>query len=421
MKDSIYHKINFYILLLAAVFLPIWPNFINVWPKSMPILIILYIINWLLLQITTLKFKYFKTNIKNILFLSSLFLLYLASMLYTSNIKNGWFDIEIKLSLFILPFFILTAPQLSAKKIESIFKAFLLGSFITLLINSIHSLMLYNETGALNSFVYKEFAYGFHPTYFAMYLNFAVIVLFGFLFEKEKKYSFEKYFYIFLILLFSVSIVLANSKAVIITLLITLITGAIYYGFRKGYPKLTLLLTLLFIGSFSVIVYKTPLLFNRISDSKRIVNNFFNSEKLKDYEGTSQRILVWRSSLTIIKENFLTGVGAGDVKDVLNEDYTQNNYKYILEKGLNSHNQFLQTFVATGILGFLLLLLLFIIPFIKSIKSNDFLYFSFLLMIFLNLLTESMLEKQVGVVFFAFFNTILFSNVNRVSSCDSYQ
>ena len=211
-----------------------------------------------------------------------------------------------------------------------------------------------------------------------------------------------------MILLFSLSIILANSKAVILTLFLTLFLAGLYYGYKRGFLKTSLLITSAFLILVSFLIYKTPQLYLRIADSKRIIKNYINNENLKDYEGTSQRILIWQSSITIIKKHFLIGVGAGDVKDSLMEEYSKKGYKDIIAKNLNAHNQFLQTFIATGVVGFIILFSLFIFPLINSFKRKNFMFFSFLIIVMLNLLTESMLETQAGVIFFAFFNTYLF-------------
>ena len=71
---------------------------------------------------------------------------------------------------------------------------------------------------------------------------------------------------------------------------------------------------------------------------------------------------------------------------------------------------FFETVMSVGIIGLLLLLAYFLIPFILWIKTKrfDMLYFSFLLMIGFNMLFESVFEVQMGIIFFAFFNSLLF-------------
>ncbi|MBR4136770.1 MAG: hypothetical protein IKU05_00005, partial [Bacteroidales bacterium] len=61
--------------------------------------------------------------------------------------------------------------------------------------------------------------------------------------------------------------------------------------------------------------------------------------------------------------------------------------------------------------GLLLLLAYFVIPLVLWIKTKtfDMLYFSFLMMIGFNALFESVFEVQLGIIFFCFFNSLLFT------------
>jgi O-antigen ligase len=131
-----------------------------------------------------------------------------------------------------------------------------------------------------------------------------------------------------------------------------------------------------------------------------------------NYSGksTSDRIGVWKAALHIIRENPFLGVGTGDVKDELMREYHEQNVIPAYEQRLNAHNQYLQTFVTLGLTGFMVLAMILIVPAISSIRRNDYMYGAFLLIIILNIAFESMFETQAGVVFYAFFNIIFFSN-----------
>jgi len=84
-----------------------------------------------------------------------------------------------------------------------------------------------------------------------------------------------------------------------------------------------------------------------------------------------------------------------------------NRYKNFAKRRYNFHNQYLQTFGTIGIFGFLVLIYLLVMPFITAIKKLDYLVAIFLFIICSSFLTESMLERQAGVAFFAFFYTLL--------------
>ena len=89
------------------------------------------------------------------------------------------------------------------------------------------------------------------------------------------------------------------------------------------------------------------------------------------------------------------------------DKYKEKNLWFTYDHKLNAHNQFIQTFISIGVLGFLTLLASIIIPMIYAIKRNNMIYVFFLLLFFINILVESMLENQAGVVFYAFFSSFL--------------
>lgn len=76
----------------------------------------------------------------------------------------------------------------------------------------------------------------------------------------------------------------------------------------------------------------------------------------------------------------------------------------------NAHNQFSDTIIAVGVIGLLLLLTFFAYPIILWIKNKNFdiVFFSLLLIVAFNSLFESVLERQMGIMFFVFFYFLLF-------------
>jgi len=97
------------------------------------------------------------------------------------------------------------------------------------------------------------------------------------------------------------------------------------------------------------------------------------------------------------------------VKDALLEGYRENKVIPALEHKFNAHSQYFQTFVTLGLTGFLLLLATLFFPAIRALRRGQVLYFVFLVIFAINILFESMLEIQQGVVFYAFFNILLFT------------
>lgn len=76
----------------------------------------------------------------------------------------------------------------------------------------------------------------------------------------------------------------------------------------------------------------------------------------------------------------------------------------------NAHNQFSDTIIAVGVMGLILLITFFIYPIFLWIKNKNFdiVFFSLLLIVAFNSLFESVLERQMGIMFFVFFYFLLF-------------
>ena len=78
---------------------------------------------------------------------------------------------------------------------------------------------------------------------------------------------------------------------------------------------------------------------------------------------------------------------------------------------LNTHNQFVDTMISVGIIGLLLMMAYFVVPLVLWIKTRrfDILFFLFLFAIGFNAMFESVFETQKGIIFFCFFNVLLFN------------
>lgn len=122
-----------------------------------------------------------------------------------------------------------------------------------------------------------------------------------------------------------------------------------------------------------------------------------------NYQSFSQRIEFTKAALTIIKENFWFGVGAGNWKEEFKKAYVSNKSK--LEESLyaSSHNQYLNYMVKFGFTGLLVILFFIIYPVIKSKSYHDPLFLIFLVFLFFANFADSNFETHMGSSFFLFF------------------
>jgi len=241
-----------------------------------------------------------------------------------------------------------------------------------------------------------------------MYLNFAVAILVYFLFEKWNDLTSATRFFCFLLIAwFFIFIILLSSKAGILSIAIVSFISAGYCLIRKKMILQALFILICMSLAFWFSFNLFPHSFGRMTRAGKLIAS---DEKVKNdtKEGTGERLLIWRSSLDIIKNNYLFGLGTGDVKDGLIKSYSARGISMAEECRLNAHNQYLQTFISIGLIGFMVLILMFIIPVFDSVKNNYLLYLLFLIIVGFNFLVESMLERQAGVIFYGFFNSYLF-------------
>jgi len=116
-----------------------------------------------------------------------------------------------------------------------------------------------------------------------------------------------------------------------------------------------------------------------------------------------QRLEFWKASVGIIRDNWLTGVGTGDMNIAFQVQYEKMRSKLAPDQRWRSHNQFLSIFVGFGIFGLLWFLFAVFYPPVMLRRQGDFFMFVFLIIAILSMLTEDTIESQTGVTFIAFF------------------
>ncbi|MDF1674897.1 MAG: O-antigen ligase family protein [Vicingaceae bacterium] len=388
--DTVKYKANYYLFSLLAFIIPLERKLIP------PIIILLFVSS---LLNGSFKFK----EKKGILALTLLYVTYVVGLIYSINLKYGLFDLEVKLSLLLFPLVFFVSKIEMKKVADNILNSFIDGCFVASILSLISAAIQYYLYSDINSFFYGELALYGHSSYMAIFLCFSSALIYIKNIKQGNKISFPKKD-LFLLALFSLIIFFLVSKTGIISILLIhfafigylIIKNKLYL---KGTVVLVLISTLLFAG------YKAfPEVNNRFNELFTTV--FSESEELNST--SSIRTEIWKTSVKILVQHPF-GVGTGDVKDVLVEYYMNSGLDYAAEKELNAHNQFLQIALATGILGLLVLLLMIFYPLYYAIKNKHIIYIVFLGLIIINFLTEAMLETLAGVVFFAFFNTMLYT------------
>lgn len=130
------------------------------------------------------------------------------------------------------------------------------------------------------------------------------------------------------------------------------------------------------------------------------------------------RMEFWKTGWHVFERNWLFGTGTGDIENEFQVQYDLDNSKLQKEWRFRSHNQFISFAATFGIFGLMYFIIAIFLPFVRM--KNKFLYLSFAIIFILSILTEDTLETQIGVTFYAFFNSLLlFQNRSlKASSSD---
>jgi len=407
-RKDITNKLYLYLFQALAFVIPIHD-------KLVPPIIALIGLNWLLEFNFTVKlhrFKNLKEN-KYILLPALLYLLYVIGTSYSSQIKGpsgALFDLEVKLSLLLFPVFFTTIDlsQFSKDFYKKALKAFVYGCLISSIILINKAMMDYFKDQDVAVFYYTKLSWMHHPSYLALYFTFAIAILMTWILESGNKIIFKRNLAILVIIHFQFFIVLLSSKAGMIGFFVTCLLIIMFYLMKRNKGlKYSLTISAIVLATFIVILFIFPASFNRFYTAKKSIEDHHIPDNQKT-EGSVARMMVWKCSIEIIKENFIFGVGTGDVKTELIKKYEEKKIQQALKDNLNSHNQYLQTYVAIGLPGFILLLGSLLFPLLYGIKKGNILLFLFISLFAFHLLVESMLERQAGLVFYAFFNALLF-------------
>lgn len=332
-------------------------------------------------------------------------IIYLLGATYTTNAKQAELDVIQKFSPALMAILLIT-PGLQNKNTFSFAKkAFIISCVLTLLACFVFAGIRYRETHDLNEFMYTRLAIFLHTAYFSMYLCLALVFILNDLANQLKTFK-QKFILYIGIAIICTGIYLLASKSGIITMLSILII----YGIHNIYKRIKhktgwIILSLTTVASVFVIAYlptKSNRLHDMVSDYKAA--HYESDENLGT---TGQRILIWQAAFTVIQENFWLGTGVGNDNSALNNEFKKRGYNKLAKNNLNAHNQFIQSFIALGIIGFIFSICYFLMPVYMGIRNQNLVLFSFGIIIFMNAMTESIFNRQSGILFWAVWSVLL--------------
>ena len=261
--------------------------------------------------------------------------------------------------------------------------------------------------------------YSTHHTYFALYLSIAfalaVSEIIRILNEKENrngnrlppisqlstlnsKLSIPLLFVLLVLALFALAV---NSRAGILAISLITLASLVYLHFSLHNWRITLPATTLVVACALALFFLQPENRHRLTNTLKDVS----SEEPKDARLTLTRYGLEVAEYDMYGWEWVFGLGEGDMKEHLFTHYATHGYKNGVKENLRTHNQYLETFLASGTLGLAVLLFFLLSPLlgIRRLPREDRLpVLSVVFPTLLFLATEMMLYRQMGIVFIAF-------------------
>lgn len=327
------------------------------------------------------------------------FFLVLVSALWSGDVDYTLERLRIKLPFLILPFAFASMPALRKKEIFTILYFLLVMMSIISLYVLIDFLVNFDEVMAL-------LGKGGHlPTpsnhiRFSLTLAFAII---GGIALWAEKFHFqqtsERYIIGGMTLFLFIFIHVLSVRSGILALYLGLFVLAGYYVFIKkkylwGLMGMIGIIGLPFIAYQAVPSFKLKVDY-AVWDFKQF------QQGGGGHYPDSERLISMTKGLELAKENWLFGVGAGDLKKAM-----KNKYENELAGSYNfrmPHNQLISIFAGTGIIGLIVFLAAFFYPLFYKKNFRQPLFLALHAVVFMSFFMENTIENNFGISMYLFF------------------
>lgn len=337
--------------------------------------------------------------------------IYVVSFLWSNNMFFGWCELTKKRALLIFPILFLLSDYsyLSKQHINALLTTFVLGTIVRFFYRLTISLSsIVTNGGSLSGLINSSFDC-MHHTFLAMFTIFSLFLVFRYLFNHKINKLKTYLLWVCIIILTSYTLFI-QSRIGIINLYLSII-GCILLLFFKRRSMDHFVAKKIVIGIILCISTTITLTLIQKDDSHRIASNI---QEVSSGDYSDIRYDIWMNALITIKDNFPWGCGIGDYPDAMvsHYPYTEPNSKLTKDSIMHPHNQFLATLLSTGVVGLLILLIIFFCPlfFFLTHKENiNSLMIPFLLIIGTTSLVDSTLDWPIGTLFLGYFYCLILS------------
>jgi hypothetical protein len=255
--------------------------------------------------------------------------------------------------------------------------------------------------------IFFEDLTGIHPTYISMYLVLAIGIL---LLKADKMNRKFKYVLFYVALAFLLPLL---AKSPLIALVLMFIHTAWIRRKKLGQYKW------LFIGVLAMITLSyvfVPFVSQRVNEMAGIGASL--KENVTD-NSIHERKMIFTVDVDMVKRYWTTGCGPGRLLYLLKQKYFFYSLYYKRDvKAFDPHNEYFYQWISFGVAGIGFFLFGLGMHFFSALKNRDNLYIYLLLVLDITFFTESVLATQHGLLFYAFFSSLLFFDKQKPSGIE---
>lgn len=385
-----------YVFMLLYITIP-FDNYIRAFPNVL-MLILVFIFSFIIAKNDIKKLKKQQTT---------LFILFFV-FLFVNSFFNGNLNLDFStLSRMMIPLglLFLYLPINNFKKIN---KAIIFSSFIAIVFTFIQFIILINQDSAVTILFFQETvdALLIDRIYLGLLCVLSILVSYQSL---KKEYHPDNKYYLISIILNLLYVLLIMSKTAIIILIILFILKQ-FYGKKR---RLKILLTA------CIIIISIAFGFSKFQNGFNNLIKSTNSLSKVNYDNSNMpfgyRTMIWEcaSKISSKNSNVFFGIGFEETKSRLVKCYNDEIVDNIAKKNFisnefNTHNQYIDFFISSGLIS----LLLFIGILIYLLYKNYKLYHPTALIVTLIIfgIVENYFNRQVGAYYFGFILIMLLIN-----------
>lgn len=372
--------------------------------------------------------SWFNPALRNrfLLFCSLFFLLQLSWLPFAGNLYESWKHVQVKSALLFIPTAFYCCPFIDKNRFRSLMITYVISVFIILtwcLGVAFINCRFYQAP--VTVFFYHQLVsnLGHHAVQFSIFVFAALVWLLQA--ASQGSYLKNRSIHFLLAAYFITGIFLLSSKLVIVFLLVYLAV----FGFTRLQKKfntrwaVVIVVMATTLCGCSLLFTQNPVSrrFNEVmhGDVRIVTQTSFTPGHY--FNGIQFRLLQWRFVKEIMQENraWLFGVSPARAQESLNQKYLSTrmytgvpgtaSHGFL---GYNTHNQFLEALLQTGLVGLICFLAICVELVKMAVQNRNNMLTALVILLLAYTFSDAVLETQYGLVLFVFL-PLFFARQNK--------